>query len=71
MTNGKKPAGTAHEAALSYAQSVTLDQLKAADHIMKTSSLFSRNEPGYGEARLAIAQIIAQNYNVAIVRAKE
>lgn len=67
MTTKNQPLGSAHEAALSQAKAVALDQLKAADQIVQSSALFSRNGPGYAEARLAIAQIIAHNYNAAML----
>lgn len=65
MTISTQQLTYTHEAVLSHAKLVTIDQLHAADQIVQSCKLFSRNGPGYAEARLAIAQMIAQNYNAA------
>lgn len=62
-----QPHESGHDAALKHAKSVTLDQLRIADEIVQSSPLFSRNGPGYAEARLVVAQMITQNYTAVIL----
>lgn len=71
MIANNKPVLSAHDIALSHAKSITLDQLNAADEIVQSSALFCRNGPGYAEARLAIAQMISQNYTAAMAQTKD